>query len=163
MKRTWILFPLILPVFALIPARYSVSPQSPVLGSNLGGNTTSTAVSILIQAHRLLNAHGIRPQWPNLPFREGEDVSAEEAPAVLANLIPCESQGRSVKHLDSNHEFSYGVLQIQSSTWAQFEKGSGIIGSPMNPATAIDVGLWAVEHGYLSKWSCAKLTGLITT
>jgi hypothetical protein len=66
-----------------------------------------------------------------------------------------------VKHLDSNRRYSYGVLQIQSSTWAQFKASSGIEGTPMNPTTAINVGLWAVENGYLAKWSCARILEII--
>ena len=79
---------------------------------------------------------------------------------MVAHLITCESQGQSVKHLDHNNYYSYGVRQIQSSTWAQFEASSGIEGNPMNATTAIDVGLWAVENGYLAKWSCARLVRL---
>jgi hypothetical protein len=156
MKPLWIAL-----FLALFTARYSVQPQKPVLGSNLGGNGTSTAESILIEAHHLLNQYGIRPYWQNPAFSEGEDVPADEVPDVVAHLIACESQGVSVKHLDSNDRYSYGVLQIQSSTWAQFEASSGIEGDPMNATTAIDVGLWAVENGYLAKWSCARLTGLL--
>ncbi len=88
-------------------------------------------------------------------------MPTDEAPDVIAHLITCESQGVSVKHLDSNDRYSYGVLQIQSSTWAEFEASSGIEGDPMNATTAIAVGLWAVENGQLDQWSCAQLTGLL--
>jgi hypothetical protein len=74
-------------------------------------------------------------------------VPAGEAPGVVAHLVACESQGVSVKHPDSNDRYSYGVLQIQSTTWAQFEASSGIEGSPMNATTAISVGIWAIENG----------------
>jgi hypothetical protein len=120
----------------------------------------STAEELLAEAGQLLAADGIRPLWPNLPFSEGEDVPADQAPDVVAHLLTCESQGQSVKHLDHNNYYSYGVLQIQSSTWAQFEASSGIEGNPMNATTAIDVGPWAVENGYLAKWSCARLVRL---
>ena len=142
-------------------AVYSVQAQTPLSGQNLAPAPPSTAASILIEAHELLNQYGIRPYWPHLPFSEGEDVPADEAPDVLAHLITCESQGVSVKHLDSNDRYSYGVLQIQSSTWAEFEASSGIEGDPMNATTAISVGLWAVQNGYLSKWLCARILGLL--
>jgi hypothetical protein len=57
-----------------------------------------------------------------LPYSDGDDVPADEAPDVVAHLITCESQGVSVK-----------------------------------ATTAISVGIWAVENGYLSQWSCAKI------
>ena len=53
-------------------------------------------------------------------------------PDVIAHLVACESQGRSVKHLDSNHRFSYGVGQIQAGTWSEWSQESGITGDPMN-------------------------------
>lgn len=163
MKRVWIplFLALILAPFSAPAAVYSVQPQSRVLAPILGGNSTSTAATILIEAHELLNHYGIRPIWPNSPFSEGEDVPADEAPDVIAHLVTCESQGVSVKHLDSNNHYSYGVLQIQSSTWAEFEASSGIEGDPMNATTAISVGLWAVENGFLAKWSCAKILKII--
>jgi hypothetical protein len=154
--------PLCIALFlALFTARYSIQPQKPVLASNLGGNRTPTPASILIQARELLNRYGIRPYWQIPAFSPGEDVPADQAADVIAHLITCESQGVSVKHLDSNDRYSYGVLQIQSSTWAQFEASSGIEGDPMNATTAVSVGLWAVENGYLSKWSCAKILDLV--
>jgi hypothetical protein len=67
-----------------------------------------------------------------------------------------------VKIVDSNGYYSYGVLQIQSSTWAQFEKQSGLSGDPMNSVDAVQMALWAVEHGYAWKWSCAKLTRIVS-
>lgn len=102
-----------------------------------------------------------RPYWLENALQKGKTVPTDEAPKVVAHLIPCESQGVSVKHLDSNDRYSYGVLQIQSSTWAQFDASSGITGSPMDAVTALRMGLWAVENGYLSKWSCAKILKII--
>jgi hypothetical protein len=162
MKRLWIpLFPAVLATFALVPARYSIQPQTPVIASNLGNESTSTVFAVLLEAHSLLNRYGSRPYWPNLPYKSGEDVPADQAPDVVAHIIPCESQDVSVKHLDSNDFYSYGVGQIQSSTWAQFESQSGLSGSPMWSPDAVRMMLWAVENGYLDKWSCASLTRLI--
>jgi hypothetical protein len=114
-----------------------------------------------IKAHELLNRYGNRPQWPLESFRKGEDVPASQSADVVAHLIPCESHSHSVKIVDSNGYYSYGVLQIQSSTWAQFKKQSGLSGDPMNSVDAVRMGLWAVEHGYAWKWSCAKLTLIV--
>ena len=150
-------FCLISALFLSSPARYSVQAESPVIGQNLARAGTSTALSVLIEAHQLLNAYGIRPLWPNLPYSEGDDVPASQADDVVAHLITCESQGVSVKHLDSNDRYSYGVGQIQSSTWEEFEAQSGITGTPMDSITAVQMMIWAVENGYLDKWSCARI------
>jgi hypothetical protein len=128
---------------------------------NLGQNGTSTTATVLIEAHELLNHYGIRPYWPNSAYRKGEDVPAGEAADVVAHLITCESQGVSVKHLDDNGYYSYGVGQIQSSTWAEFEVHSGLLGSPMIALDAVPMMIWAVENGYLSEWSCAEILRIV--
>lgn len=131
------------------------------ISHSVGNQTLSDAGSILIEAHELVNRYGNRPLWPLKSYRPGENVPDNLAPEAIAYLIACESQCVSVKHLDSNNAYSYGILQIQSSTWADFEQQSGLSGDPMNPVDAVQMGLWAVEHGYLQRWSCAKLTGLL--
>jgi hypothetical protein len=155
----------LLSLFLAPPAVYKVIPvahaQSTPISENLSGAGTSTALSVLLEAHQLLNTYGIRPYWPKLPFSKGEDVPASQAPDVVARLVTCESQGVSVKHLDDNDRYSYGVLQIQSSTLAQFEASSGITGSPMDSVTALQMGMWAVENGQLYQWSCARILNLI--
>ena|ERR1700691_3795918 len=163
MKPQWIplFLALVLAPFAAPAAVYSIQLKTPLSAPILGSAATSTAEDVLTEAGQLLNQYGIRPYWSNLPFSDGEDVPPDEAPDVVAHLITCESQGRSVKHIDDNGYYSYGVLQIQSSTWSQFEASSGIEGDPMNATTAISVGIWAVENGYLSKWSCAKILRMI--
>lgn len=161
-NRTWILvFASILTVLALLPFNATVDAKSPRIGQNLGKEPLSVEALTLLKAHQLLVRYGDRPYWPLKSFLRGENVPADEAPGVVAHLIPCESQGRSVKHLDSNHQYSYGVLQIQASTWAQFEQESGLTGNPMNPQEAVRMGIWAVEHGYLYKWSCAKILKVV--
>jgi hypothetical protein len=96
-----------------------------------------------------------------LPFLKGENVPAAQAPDVVAHLIACESQGVSVKRVDSNGYYSYGVGQIQSSTWQFFQNKSGLSGDPMNPTDAISMMLWAIENGYLSRWSCAEILRVV--
>lgn len=95
-------------------------------------------------------------------FRAGlKGVASAKAWQAVAYLVACESSCVSVKHLDSNHAYSYGVGQIQSSTWQMFKQQSGLSGDPMSPTNTVPMMLWAVEHGFLQRWSCAKLTGLI--
>ena len=79
----------------------------------------------------------------------------------IDRLIDCESDGRNVKIIDTNGYYSYGILQYQSSTWNWWVKESGFSGSPMVRADAIRMAHWAIEHGYLSHWSCAKIEGLL--
>jgi hypothetical protein len=80
---------------------------------------------------------------------------------TIEKLISCESSGENVARLDSNHKMSYGILQFQSSTWADFSKLSGIDGGPMNPAAAIEMADWAINHGFLSRWTCARIEHLL--
>lgn len=121
----------------------------------------TTAQAVLFDAKVLNDKYGNRPQWPHMPFFAGEHLTPEEARAALPYEIACESQGKDVKVVDDNGFYSYGILQYQSSTWNQFEVESGKKGSPMNDDDAITTGLWALQHGYIAKWSCSKLTGLL--
>src|ERR1035438_4219144 len=95
--RAWIplFLALVFAPFFSPAAAYRIQPTKPSLASNLGGNGTSTAASVLIEAAELLSQYGIRPYWPNSPFSEGENVLADQAPDVVAHLITCESQGVS--------------------------------------------------------------------
>ena len=80
----------------------------------------------------------------------------------IDKLIQCESQGKNIARPDSNGVLSYGILQFNgTSTWGDFEAKSGILGSPMSPPYAIAMADWAISHGYLSRWTCARITGLI--
>ncbi len=81
--------------------------------------------------------------------------------ALIRKLISCESQGRNIKKLDVNGLYSYGVLQIQSSTWNAWSEESGIKGSPMSIRNSIEMTDWAIENGYLHHWSCANILGLV--
>lgn len=72
---------------------------------------------------------------------------------VVQRLIYCESGGQNVAKLDSNGKYSYGVLQIQWSTWNQWSKGSGIIGEPMNKVDAVKMAKWAIENGHIKHWT----------
>ena len=114
----------------------------------------------LILAHELLNKYGTRPYLPLEYPRTGDSSKTYNIPSainIVAHLIPCESQDVSVRHMDSNHRYSYGVLQIQAETWVRWSKKSGIVGTPMNPEDAIRMGIWAVQNGYVGEWSCYKI------
>lgn len=80
---------------------------------------------------------------------------------IIEQLIQCESRGRNVKNVDVNGYYSYGVLQFQSSTWNGWSATSGIIGSPMNVEDAMRMADWAIDNGYLGRWSCARKLGLL--
>jgi hypothetical protein len=66
-----------------------------------------------------------------------------------------------VRHLDSNDAYSYGIGQIQSSTWQDFEEQSGLSGDPMSPTSTVPMMFWAVENGKLCGWICAKILGIV--
>ena len=87
------------------------------------------------------------------------------APAAISptikKLIRCESQGQNIARIDSNGKMSYGILQFQASTWSDFSKQSGITGSPMDEDDAIAMARWAIHHGYLGRWSCAHILGMV--
>jgi hypothetical protein len=119
--------------------------------------------AILATADQLSSEYGSRPPYSGPYFAPGEPLSPEEAIHTLPYVIACESRDRSVKIVDSNGYYSYGIAQIQSSTWADFVKESGMGGDPMIKADAVRMGLWAFEHGYLYKWSCATILGVIHT
>ena len=74
--------------------------------------------------------------------------------AVVQKLIDCESSGRSVRIVDSNGYYSYGILQYQKATWDYFSKQSGIVGDPMVPNDAIEMTRWAVKNGHGEHWTC---------
>lgn len=82
--------------------------------------------------------------------------------STIERLIQCESQGVNIARPDSNGLLSYGILQFNgTSTWSDFSAKSGIMGSPMYPADAIRMADWAIDHGFLARWSCAKILHLL--
>ncbi len=140
MKRLWI--PLFLAFFAPFfspTAAYSVQHHPP--------------------SNTVISGHG----WAyTVPF------AVHNAPTI-EKLIQCESGGVNVSRRDSDGIYSDGILQfhrgpqdtMQSSTWQSFSQASGITGSPIIPADAIRMTDWAIDHGLLRHWTCAKMTGLL--
>jgi hypothetical protein len=107
----------------------------------------------------LLVEYGERPLWPlNAPrIRDNEKIGNLSTDIdIVAHIVTCESEDVSVRHMDSNHRYSYGVAQIQQATWNEWSSESGINGDPMESTDAIRMSLWAVQNGKISNWSCAK-------
>jgi hypothetical protein len=89
-------------------------------------------------------------------------LAGTQHPAILKTLMKCESQDTDVVRPDSNGLESYGLLQFNgTSTWNEFAPLAGVSSTPVNPTAAIKVADWMISHGYLARWTCAKLTGLI--
>ena len=81
--------------------------------------------------------------------------------STIEKLIQCESQGVNIARPDSNGLLSYGLLQFNgTSTWSDFTAKSGLSGSPMMPDDAIRLADWAISHGYLHRWTCARILHL---
>jgi hypothetical protein len=82
--------------------------------------------------------------------------------AAIQKLIQCESGGRNVSRPDSNHVVSWGILQFNgTSTWAEMERRFQFQGSPVIPADAIHMADMMIDAGFISRWTCARIAGLI--
>ena len=88
-------------------------------------------------------------------------MPASLAPEVVAYLIPCESLERDRDEIDSNGKMSRGILQFQAAFWGELSKASGITGGPDNPEGAVPMAEYAVENGYLDRWSCARILHIV--
>lgn len=88
-------------------------------------------------------------------------IAESEHPDILYPLISCESQFENRSEIDSNGKMSRGILQFQDGTWDEFSRLSGIVGSPTNATTAIAMADWAIDNGFLYRWSCAKIEKLV--
>jgi hypothetical protein len=86
----------------------------------------------------------------------------------IERLIQCETGGRNISEFDSDGIISDGILQfhrgpsdtLSSSTWEDFSRASGVVGSPRNPAEAIRMADWAISHGLGPRWTCWRNQGL---
>lgn len=142
-------------------------PQSRPINQNLANPELLADAQILVEAHQLASQYGIRPYWQKTPFSAGEAVPADQADDVIAHLIPCENLGRLLhpdtveKIVDSNGFYSYGDLMFQSSTWHGMDPIFGTDQTPTSTFNAIDRARWAIEHGYLSWWSCARILKIL--
>jgi hypothetical protein len=123
--------------------RRDIPAQSPVFG----------------RAMALNERYDSRPYWHGSKLAVGAPVSQLTADLAIEHLIPCESGGKVVDHLDSNGKMSYGILQFQD--WREWERLSGIHGDPENPDDAIRMAEWGIEHGMIDHWGCARILGEI--
>ena len=131
-----------------MPFRDSLSPQ-PV-------EPLGPSQSVIYRRAMILGArYDSRPYWTAPKLVPGRQVSQATADLVIEHLIPCESMGRTVNHLDTNWKMSYGILQFQD--WSEWERVSGIKGDPDNPDDAIRMAEWGIENGMIDHWGCASI------
>ena len=109
------------------------------------------------QAMLLAARYDSRPYWREGKLTVGAPASRPTADAVIEHLIPCESGGRPIHHLDTNGKMSYGILQFQD--WPEWERISGISGDPDNTDDAIRMAEWGIQHGMIDHWGCASIRG----
>jgi hypothetical protein len=89
--------------------------------------------------------------------------------AIIEKLIQCESQGVNVSRPDSNNLISDGILQFNrgasdvlgTGTWADMSTRFHIYGSPINPPDAIRMADAMISNGFLGRWTCARILGLV--
>jgi hypothetical protein len=112
-------------------------------------------------AHHLSLEYGSRPAYSGPALPKNESLSPEQAETVIPYHIASESRDKSVKDVDSNGFYSYGILQMQSSTVALFNGLDHTDLDPMIPAQAVQLAEIAIENGYLYRWSCASILGII--
>jgi hypothetical protein len=123
------------------PRIVSASAHSPVYG----------------RAMLLAARYDSRPYWQGPRLTAGAPTSRDMADLAIEHLIPCESGGKAVNHLDSNGKMSYGILQFQD--WREWERISGISGDPDNRDDAIRMAEWGIQHGMIDHWTCARILG----
>ena len=96
-----------------------------------------------------------RPYWHDEKLSPGAPVTRATADLAIEHLIPCESRGRMIDHLDTNGKMSYGILQFQD--WSEWERLSGMTGNPDNADDAIRMAEWGIENGMIDHWGCASI------
>jgi len=119
------------------------------------GGSASGRRAVYTRAMWLQTKYDSRPYWPMPRLVAGAPVSRATADLAIEYLIPCESGGRPIDHLDSDGKVSYGILQFQD--WEEWENISGIRGNPENSDDAIRMAEWGIEHGMIDHWGCAKV------
>jgi hypothetical protein len=112
---------------------------------------------VYARAMELDQQYDSRPYWHNSKLVVGAPTDQETADIAIEHLIPCESGGKAIDHLDSNGKMSYGILQFQD--WPEWERVSGISGDPENTDDSIRMAEWGIEHGMIDHWGCARILG----
>ena len=157
MKKLYALIALLF----LFPATYQIKPQiAPVAvaeSQTPDDSPTSTISEPLGGFWGLKNTLILETDKTQLQ----QLVENSEYPQIFTKLIGCESQWQDIARMDSNHQFSYGILQFQKGTWKEYAPLAGISSTPMNPVAAIQVASYMISIGQLYRWSCATITGLL--
>jgi hypothetical protein len=135
-------------------ASYSASETRVIVVEAPGGVGRSPVYG---RAMSLAAKYDSRPYWHNPKLAAGVPTSRATADLAIEHLIPCESGGRTIHHLDSNGKMSYGILQFQD--WEEWERVSGIQGDPDNSDDAIRMAEWGIERGMIDHWGCARILG----
>jgi hypothetical protein len=159
MKTPICIAALFLAFISLFPARYDVVPVAQAKASY--SSISAPEVAVLEAGQALSLEYGSRPPYNGPAFPKNYDLSPDQAQAVIPYLGACESRWKVIKEVDSNGFYSYGPLQIQSSTAALFNSLDHTAYDPMVPFQAIDLTEIALEHGYLYRWSCAGILRLV--
>jgi hypothetical protein len=140
-------------------AIFSISAISPFIARSIPSRVLS-----VVPPHTAFNSVISGQGWA---YTVGFRV---ENPSDIEKLIQCESQGVNISRPDSDGIVSDGILQFHrssrtaplgSGTWAWMSSLSGIQGSPIDPASAIRMTDWAISHGWIGQWSCARIQHLI--
>lgn len=158
MKRLLWILPLFL-FLAFVPYRVVHIAGASDNASNSGVFGQDSA--ILFEAQSLYAKYWARPPYKGPVFAKNEPLTVDQAETVLPYILACESGGRDVSELDSNHKMSRGPAQYQDETWKERQASSGIPGKPTEAIPAIQISLWSLEHGYISQWSCSKILHIV--
>lgn len=124
-----------------VPATYDIDPRA----ANL----------IYARAMLLARRYDSRPYWNHPKLAIGVPTTRYTADLAIEHLIPCESMGERLNRVDTNGKMSYGILQFQD--WDEWERTSGITGSPDNRADSIRMAEWAIQNGMINHWTCARV------
>lgn len=110
---------------------------------------------IYARAMLLARRYNSRPYWNHPKLAVGVPATLYTADLAIEHLIPCESMGQPLNRIDTNGKMSYGILQFQD--WDEWERLSGITGSPDNRADSIRMAEWAIQNGMINRWTCAGI------
>ena len=113
------------------------------------------ANALYSRAMLLARRYDSRPYWNHAQLTAGVPTTRYTADLAIEHLIPCESMGATIDRIDTNGKMSYGILQFQD--WDEWERVSGISGSPDNRADAIRMAEWAIQNGMINRWTCANI------
>ena len=131
----------------------------PAFASGSIGRVAPSHSPVFGKAMALHAKYDSRPYWRMPKLVVGQPVPRATADLAIEYLIPCESGGRVIHHLDTDGKMSYGILQFQD--WEDWEQTSGITGDPDNPDDAIRMAEWGIQHGMIDHWGCASVLKII--